>query len=263
MFLAVFAVARLLGAAMQLATIHSPKNVSLYIGSATLNNIGLSPLMLATLGLISRVRYSVQKSRQTILPPTIVRLDEILTIVALILSIVGATSLPLSDFTGGKMVAIPTTMTVSVILFIAAYCGLVLFTALLWLYFGDIELGEKRLLVVITLSLPFLLVRIIYTALATLRQLPNFSWINGSTTIFLCMALIMEAAIVAIYEGTGLTLQQLSPDDMAQIHAERQRRGYQGSDVGSETSQDGIGYKLVGLGKKTAIGRVVTKVTGD
>lgn len=223
LFIAVFAIARLLGAALQLATIDAPDNVNLYIGSATLANIGLSPLMLATLGLIFRVRYSIQKSRRTVLLAPIVRLDEIVMIIALILSIVGATSLPMSDFTGKSKIKMPTTLVVSVILFIVAYCGLVLFTLTLWFYFPSVETGEKRLLFAITTSLPFLLVRIIYTALATLRQIPKFSWIRGDTTIFLCMALVMEAAVVVIYEVTGLTLRRLSPDDMAQIHADRQR----------------------------------------
>lgn len=222
--------------------------------------------MLATLGLISRVRYSVQKSRKTVLPATIIRLDEIITIVALILSIVGATSLPMSDFTGGSKIKMPTTMTASVILFIVAYCGLALFTIVLWVYLRDVEPGEKRLLVAITASLPFLLVRIIYTSLATLRQLPKFSWIRGDTTIFLCMALVMEACAVVIYEVTGLTLRQLSPDDMAQIHADRQRRGgghAETRNAGPEGGQDGIGHQLLNLGKKTTIGRLVTAARGN
>ena len=54
-FMIVFALARVLGSCLELATISQPDNKSLYIGYATLSNVALSPLMLVCFGLISRV----------------------------------------------------------------------------------------------------------------------------------------------------------------------------------------------------------------
>ncbi|KAF9889906.1 hypothetical protein FE257_006778 [Aspergillus nanangensis] len=272
LFLAAFAIARLLGAAMQLETRNYPQNISLYIGAATLDNIGLSPLMLASLGLVSRVLSSIRNSQQQqqqqrtvrIPPAAAVRLVEILTVVGLILSIVGGTSMPKSSFTGtatttGTAPAKPKTLTVGIIIFLVAFGGLCLLVLGLWASFRQVERGERRLLVAVTLSLPFLLVRLIYSSLSVLRDLPEFKWASGNTTIFLCMALVMEAVVVVIYEVTGLTLKktQISPDYLPQ----RQQQGQQQQQQ-QNLRGDGTGSKIVSLGKKTIVGRLITAIVG-
>lgn len=228
---------------MQLATIDAPQNIHLYIGAAVLANIGLSPLLLASLGLISRVRHSIHKSRKTMVSSTVLRVNELLPIVAVILSIVGATAgIPHSAFRGQTALEMPGTLTASSALYIVAYAVLVLVTSCLCLHMRHVEAGEKRLLVAVALSLPFLLVRLLYTCLSILGQVSEFGFANRDTTIFLCMALVMEAAVVVIYQGTGLMLRQLSPDDKAQIHESSQRKS-------------NGGHTLSGLVKKLPIGR--------
>lgn len=54
-FFVMFCLARIIGAACYLATIQDPSNVSLYITWAVCTSLGLSPLILACVGLISRV----------------------------------------------------------------------------------------------------------------------------------------------------------------------------------------------------------------
>lgn len=53
LFLTTFALARIVGACCDLATINN-SSVSLYIAAAICSSIGLSPLMLACTGLLSR-----------------------------------------------------------------------------------------------------------------------------------------------------------------------------------------------------------------
>jgi hypothetical protein len=53
-FFNIFSLARIVGAACYLATIQSPSNVNLYIAWAVCTSIGLSPLILACIGLLSR-----------------------------------------------------------------------------------------------------------------------------------------------------------------------------------------------------------------
>jgi hypothetical protein len=52
-FLATFALARIVGASCDLATISQP-STGLYIAAAICSSVGLSPLMLACTGLLSR-----------------------------------------------------------------------------------------------------------------------------------------------------------------------------------------------------------------
>src|SRR3954467_12272430 len=60
-FLIVFSLARIIGPCMQLAAINNP-SVSLYTGALILQNVGLSPLILATLGFLSRVIESINRT---------------------------------------------------------------------------------------------------------------------------------------------------------------------------------------------------------
>jgi hypothetical protein len=74
---------------MQLATITHPTDAGLYEGSAILNNVGFSPLLLAALGLFSRLLSSINKTHNTFVQPRMLKLIEILVLVGLILGIVG------------------------------------------------------------------------------------------------------------------------------------------------------------------------------
>jgi len=74
---------------MQLATINSPTNAGLYEGSAILNNIGLSPLTLAALGLLSRLITSINKSTHSFVKQYWLRVIELIVVVGLVLGIVG------------------------------------------------------------------------------------------------------------------------------------------------------------------------------
>ncbi len=77
------------------------------------------------------------------------------------------------------------------------------------------EPGEKRVLLAVAVSLPLLLVRLIYASTYDYRNSPNFSSLNGSVTILLCMALLEEIATVLIYEGVGLTLRTVQKQNVA------------------------------------------------
>lgn len=53
-FYVIFCLARVIGAACYLATISSPTNTNLYIAWAVCSSLGLSPLLQASVGLLSR-----------------------------------------------------------------------------------------------------------------------------------------------------------------------------------------------------------------
>lgn len=201
--------------------------------------------MLASLGLLGRVRHSIHKTRQTMVTTTVLSLDDLVILLAVVLSIVGSTSIPHSAFQNpDEPLEIPNTLTAGSSLYIVAYVLLALMTACLCLHIRHAEHGEKRLLAAVALSLPFLLVRLVYTCLSVLGQVAKFGFAHRDTTIFLCMTLIMEAVVVIIYEVAGLTLRRLSADDREQIKAERESGNRRGQEESGNKRARGESYRL-------------------
>lgn len=142
------------------------------------------------------------------------RLAELLITVGLILSIVGGINAG-TDFSKTGVYKTQTLSKVGLALFIVAFGILCAITAVLSQSIRHAEEGEKRILFAVAASLPFLLVRLLYSVLAVFASEKSFSLFNGNVTILLCVALLEEAVIVAIYEGVGLTLKKVRNDEVA------------------------------------------------
>lgn len=195
---------RVLGAAMQLGTNAAPLNLHLYRGAATLAQIGLSLILFAWLQLLVQIRNGVHRRRQTIVLPCAVYVLAALLGVAFILGIVGATSVPDSDFQGFTTTQVPSTLVAGAVVYVISFLLLCLYTITLWFYVKCIESTEKRLFVAATASLPFLLVRVVYGALCMILDNMQFHWFKGCLLMFILMDLVMETLAVTIYETAGL-----------------------------------------------------------
>ncbi|CAF9921131.1 MAG: hypothetical protein ALECFALPRED_001716 [Alectoria fallacina] len=213
-FMIIFTLARILSACFQLATINQPKNVSLYVGYSVLIGIAVSPLELVAFGLLSRITASINKYHQTLVTARHLQLAELLNIVGIILSIVGGVDSGEDYQKTGRY--LPQTLTkVGLGLFIASFVAIMATAAILSLSISHAEPGEKRILLAVAVSLPLLLVRLIYASIYTFGKSSDFSALSGSVTILLCMALLEEIAIVLVYEGVGLTLRKVIKQDVA------------------------------------------------
>lgn len=124
-----------------------------------------------------------------------------ITLVGLILSIVGQTAS--SDPTNGLVNA---KTKIGLIMFLIAWVGLCILLLLVGSRYRGIEDGEHRLLLAVGLSIPLLLVRLIYSLLVAFTQNPSFNMITGNVTIMLVMDVLEEIIIVLICLGIGLTL---------------------------------------------------------
>ncbi|PLB51353.1 hypothetical protein P170DRAFT_509341 [Aspergillus steynii IBT 23096] len=202
--LAAFAFARILGAAMQLGTITAPLNLHLYRGAATLAQMGLALLLLASLGLMVAVRTSVHRRRQTLIRPYIIYLQGLLLGATFVLGIVAAASVPDSDFAGFTTTPVPPTLVASTILSMITFLILSFCTVCLWLDAQCFDQTAKWLLSAATASLPFLLVRIVYSALCTFVDNMEFHWFKGCPLMLIVMSMLMEFAVVVIYESVGI-----------------------------------------------------------
>lgn len=206
-FLIMFTLARLLSACFQLATIGYPDNDSLYAGYVVLLNIALCPLELLTLSLLSRVLQSINKTQTTFLKINHIRVVQILVSISLLISIAGGV---LTETNWGKTgVFNPSVVSkVGTAVFVVCFAMTIIITGMICKSMHAAEAKEKRLLLVVAISRPFMLVRVIYAAISNFRYTTTFSSLFGDVTILLVMVLIMELIVVVMYEAVGLTLER-------------------------------------------------------
>jgi len=261
-FLVVFSLARTIGPSMQIATSSYPTSTALYTGYTILQSVGLSPLFLATLGLLSRLLESINRSHKALLSTLAIKLIELVLLVALILGIVGGIDASDNLAKNGGVYKVPTISKVGSALFIASFAAIVVSTILLSFSVRHAEPGEKRILMAVAMSLPFLLVRLIYSVISTFSHSKLFSPLSGSIVVLVCVGLIEELLVVVVYEGTGLTLKKISEHHVAAGSEPQNRHQHVSS---TATAQDApLARKpdniLLKIAKKTIIGRLVMAI---
>jgi hypothetical protein len=186
---------------------------------------------------------------------------QIIVIVALILGIVGgvdaATNYENIINAGGKALYHPTILNkVGASLFVVSYAILVGFVGITYPSIQHAEAGEKRIFLALALSLPFILVRLVYSCLSTFANKPDFNILDGNVTILLCVALIEEIICVIIYEATGLTLHKLRKEE--HVEATTQLRNEDDAQAQPEKQNGGrSGNAALNIAKRTIIGRIV------
>ncbi|OJD37998.1 uncharacterized protein BKCO1_500079 [Diplodia corticola] len=218
-FLLTFSLARLLAAAFQLSTIAHPSDASLYIGEWVLLGIALSPLELVSLGLLSRVAGSINKTRPetaVTITPRHVRMVQVLNAAGLALAVAGGVEAAGNVGAGGRVQVSGLTKG-AVGLFVASFVAIVGIAAVVWKDVACAEPGEKRLLVAVGGTTPFLLVRVVYTALSVYTGEMRFNPVMGDVGYLLGMALVMELVIVYAFLGVGLTLKKVGKGEEREV----------------------------------------------
>ncbi|KAJ5912476.1 hypothetical protein N7504_001359 [Penicillium tannophilum] len=194
---------RILAASFQLATINTP-NTTTYGGALICQGIGLAPLILLNLGLFIRMNMYFKKVHRLVFTAI-----SIVSIVAIAIAVYGGTESAESASLGTNVM-----LKVSVILFTACY---VAFWGLFFYFIGDrkaLPEAEQKMFLCLPVCAPFMIVRLLYSILGdyvpSLRA--NFSVLTGDVTTFLCMDVLEEIIVVAVYILFGMGLKQLSPE---------------------------------------------------
>lgn len=199
-FAIILALARLIGSSLRLATVSDPTNTSLYVGWLTLNGFGLAPLILLLLGLLVRLFESINQRGHVVVKPIYQRLIQLLMLGAMILIIVGGTQSSYHLNGGSSSVHYSGISQAGMGLLIVVFALVVLESLLAFRNQGFVAQGEHRILIAVFLSLPFLLVRLVYGAVLI------FGSIHGSVWLYLGAGVVMEMVVVLICEAVGLTL---------------------------------------------------------
>ncbi|GAW11243.1 hypothetical protein ANO14919_005850 [Xylariales sp. No.14919] len=206
LFLLIFSLLRIVGASLQLAATANPDDVGLFFGALTLQSIGLSDFIIVMLALLNRALGSMQKGQNVIVNPRVLRWSQLLVFIGVILGSIGGSSSGSHYAETGEYKASSLTQA-SISLTIAGFVLLVIATVTVGLNIPHADPGEKRVVLAVALSLPFLLVRVIYQAIGTFHSHSAFNTVSGNAFVFLGAAVIEEIIIVLIIEAIGLTLQ--------------------------------------------------------
>ena len=171
------------------------------------------------------------------------RAVQLVITLGLILSIVGGTSSISSTGTYQTQ----TSSKVGIVLFIVAYVALVLITVMTTLNLSSADPGEKRLDFAIILALPFILVRLAYSALAVFSHHHEFKIVGGSVAIQAIMSVLMEFIVVFIYLLVGAKTDASPVTQQGPISTRPWKGQLAGAAKGARRQRRGPIRGLVGL----------------
>ncbi|KAE9378592.1 hypothetical protein N431DRAFT_525255 [Stipitochalara longipes BDJ] len=257
-YLAIFCGIKIAGAGFRITQTHNPTNKTDIEWAAILESIGLSPLLLATMGFLKRVTdkasYHVRSENNAFSAlaaalgivnsiakratassrrSRIIQIATLPTMIALALAIFGATkeaNLNVSDISNGKKL-----MKAAIIMFltlgpfsVSRDCMIyIIIFALVVITIKDIgnaPRAEKRIYLAVMGSLPLLAVRILYSILAVFTNNEEFSVFSGNPLVRLFMEVVEEFMIVCFYVSVGLTANEARERQEIQGHRLHSRR---------------------------------------
>lgn len=202
-FLLVLALVRIIGCSLRLATISDPTNKSLYIGWMVLTGLGLGPLILMLLGLLSRTFESMRRNGHDIVKPIFHRAIQTLMLVAIILLIVGGFSASFTiSSSGSPQISYAEVSRIGSGLMIVVYLLLCGETLLAVVNQGYVVQGEHRIILAVGFCLPFVLVRLVYSLVLVFTHVHSTPW------LMLTMEVIMEAIVVLVCQILGFSLSR-------------------------------------------------------
>lgn len=135
------------------------------------------------------------------MPPRPMALLTLVTFVALILGIAGVHSSSGNDGTYRPSKLAKVAMGI----FLAVFVIFVLLSV--WLFYElsfSLRRFQKKLFLAIALSIPLLVVRLVYSALSDYTTLSSFA-LNGNTTVYLCMDVLEEIIAMGITMALGIS----------------------------------------------------------
>lgn len=221
---------RIIGSCCQLATYHSYTK-GLLEAVIILTSIGISPLLFATLGLLSRCADSVSQTSSGMFSALHFRLLQLLITVGLILCIVGGTS-----STSSTGVYQPQTETkVGVVLYMVSFIAIAAIAGITAAKLSNAPSQDKRLIWAVLAALPLIFIRLIYSLLSVYAHNHHFNLITGSVAIYTCMSVLEEMAVVVLYLVIGWKTDALKPADRGPIAS----RPWKGTLFGGGGGQSG------------------------
>ncbi|PWY82060.1 hypothetical protein BO70DRAFT_429154 [Aspergillus heteromorphus CBS 117.55] len=192
---------RIAGSICSLLTIdHDSYNVEVAVAVCEL--IGIAPLLLTYIGVLRQIDTEER------IPPRVMKLATLVALVGLILGIAGVSSADDSEGTYHADTIVKVSMAIFIVIFVLYH----LIAGWLFLQLASLtkmRRFQKKLFLAIALSSPFILVRLVYSALSDYTTDAKFSVIGGNTTVYLVMNVLEEIAamIITMVLGMGAVME--------------------------------------------------------
>ncbi|KAJ5711287.1 hypothetical protein N7488_005443 [Penicillium malachiteum] len=210
-YLSIFGVIRIAGAIMEVLSTNHPDNTNDKEWAVILQSVGLSPLLLSTLGLLKRI-ISIFSKRATAISrrSKVVQLLHLPALIALILAISGGSdqaSSNVSEHAGGKKET-----QAAIIIFLVIYVITCLLFVITVRDLREMLPSQKRIYICVFFALPLIAVRLPYSLISDFGHDAKFSLIDGDPSVQLAMATIEEFLVVLMYTILGVVTPQSSID---------------------------------------------------
>lgn len=171
-----------------------------------LDSVGISPLLLATLGVLSRFVDFVNTRATPIFTVRHFRIVQFILTLGVVLSIAGGTSITLSADGSYKSA---TSSKVGVLLYIVGFAATIIISLVSVPRRSVVPGKERHVPVVIFLAIPFIVVRLLYFVLSAFGHNRLFSIATGSVSVTIGMSVIEEFVVVGMYILLGLWLEKV------------------------------------------------------
>ncbi|TVY18875.1 hypothetical protein LARI1_G004010 [Lachnellula arida] len=245
-YLLIFTIVRTAGAVMELLRIHNTSNSTYLEWSLILSSVGLSPLLLASLGLLKRVidctsthvssgapnvlvsalserlriiKRLSGKATATSRRSRAIQLLQLPTTIALILCIVGGMDAVSSSSTPkDRQTGIRDTKW-GMGIFIAIYLILCTLTLVSVSEIRKTVSGERRVLLAVMVALPLIGSRLLWSVLCAFKGGKVFSVGDGSAVVQIAMADVQEVVVVLLYVVAGLSVGRYDEREVSRRRA--------------------------------------------
>ncbi|KAI1608904.1 hypothetical protein EDD37DRAFT_129717 [Exophiala viscosa] len=209
-FLAMICLFRVIGGICAIIWAHTSSSGAL-IAYEVNDSFGLSAIIYTALGLLHRVEDGMGGRG---LPFTVFRVLAMPGLAGLILSVVGATNVIGNSSDSSSFSSGMAELKAAVILFLTVYVADICITAYAFFNITHVQDGEHRLIYAVTVTLPFMAVRMIYSLLCVFLNEHNIfsTWSTSALPILVhgMMGVMMEAIIVVIFTVAGFMTASIS-----------------------------------------------------
>ncbi|KAG6357864.1 hypothetical protein INS49_013745 [Diaporthe citri] len=203
-FILILCIIRITGSACNMVT-YRAQSTSLYQAVFILDSVGISPLLFATLGLLTRILTWVRAHSETSIRSKHFRFAQLIFTGGLILSIVGGIN--------SRAAASPGTLSqVAIVLYFLGLAACVFFEISAWagtVACGSVPASERSTVYAVVAALPLIFTRILFSALAVFLHDSTFGIVRRSTGVYVGMVVIQEALLVVMYTIVGWQLDRL------------------------------------------------------
>ncbi|KAF2672372.1 hypothetical protein BT63DRAFT_438181 [Microthyrium microscopicum] len=199
-----FSIVRFTGGILLIEYVNHDSEAGWIIVASIFQGAGVVPLILVLVGLL-RLIQALDFPKSSTMKMTIIGL-RVLFFVGIILLVAGSVLLghyqnPTDTQLGHKLAK------AGYIVILLILAGEMLFASWMWLNSSQLRLDSKKLLKAMSISFPFLTVRLAYALLSVFDTNPKWSPLSGDIAPLVCMHSLMEYIVVLICVTTGYLIK--------------------------------------------------------